>query len=88
MAELPEMVIDDWSDAADWRYRARLFFPSDVVVQLDLRLHAGSELRPVDKDVIEAQLRRQREGTLDNYLPLLDQVREWEGEQIFLGFFP
>jgi hypothetical protein len=88
MAELTEMAIDDLSQAADWRYRARLFFPDDVVVTLDLRLHAESELRPRDAATIEAQLRKQREGIIDNYLPVLDQVRLWEDEQIFLGFFP
>jgi hypothetical protein len=88
MAQLPEMAIDgERRDAGDWRYQARLFFPNDVTITLDLRLHSESELAPEDAAVIEAQLRRQREGIIDNYLPVLDQVREWQGEQIFLGFF-
>jgi hypothetical protein len=86
MAQLPEMVIDDERrDAGEWHYRARLLFPNDVEIPLDLRLHPDSELAPRDVASIEAQLRRQR--IIDNYRPVLDQVREWEGEQICLGFF-
>jgi hypothetical protein len=54
MAELPEMQIQDKGDVADWRYQASLFFPDDVVVRLDLRLHGESEYRPQDTAAIEA----------------------------------
>ena len=85
MAELPEMQIQDKGDVADWRYQASLFFPDDVVVRLDLRLHGESEYRPQDTAVIEVQLRNQR--SLDNMRPVLDQAREWAREPIYLGFF-
>jgi hypothetical protein len=88
MAELPKMVIDDVSDhtAGDWRYRARLLFARQTV-PVELRLHPDSELRPREPRAIEAQLRRQREGSIDNYAPTLDQVCEGS-EPVYLGFFP
>jgi hypothetical protein len=88
MAELPEIAIDNLSDAGGWHYRARVLCPNDVTVPLDLWLYSKSELAPRDDASIEAQLRRQREDIIDNYLPVLDQVAAWEAEPVFLGFFP
>jgi hypothetical protein len=87
MATLPEIAIDNLSDAGGWHYRARLLFPNDVTVPLDLRLDSWSELAPRDEAPIEAQLRRHREGVIDNYLPMLDQVAAWAAEPVSLGFF-
>ena len=82
MAELPEIQVVDRSDVADWRYQARVFFPDETIT---LELRRGGDLRPTDPAVIEAQLRRQI--LLDNYRPLIDQVRERSREPITLGFF-
>jgi hypothetical protein len=86
MAELPAdiEIVDTRTDQGDWRFTALVPFP-DEVIPLDLRIHEESEYLPFDADAIVRQLRSQ--WLIDNYRPVIDQVRERASEPVVLGFF-
>jgi hypothetical protein len=72
MAGLPLVEIEDRRQyGGDWDFRALLRFQNETVA---IDLDPGGELRPIGPPTIADTLRRQ--WLLDNYRPVIEQVRE------------